>query len=75
VTQETSVRLPGCFAGFPAVVLHVAADGTVVDSNGHLERELGRAIVGQPFVSVLDSSSCGDKWERVLATADTTVSR
>ena len=67
MTQETSVRLPACFAGFPAVVLHVAADGSVLDSNGHLERQIGRAIVGQPFASVLDSASCGDKWERVLA--------
>ena len=69
VTQRTNVRLSACFAAFPGAVLHLAPDGTVLESNGWLERELGRAIVGQPFASLLDTASCGEKWERVLAGA------
>jgi signal transduction histidine kinase len=69
VTQRTNIRLPACFAAFPGAVLHLASDGTVLESNGRIERELGRAIVGQSFGSVLDTASCGEKWERVLAGA------
>ena len=67
VTQRTNVRLPACFAALPGAVLYLAPDGTVLESNGRLERDLGRAIVGQPFASLLDTASCGEKWERVLA--------
>ena len=69
MTTGASTRLPSCFGGFPGVVALVTADGTVLESNGRLEAELGRAIVGAPFADLLDSASCGDKWRRLLAAA------
>jgi signal transduction histidine kinase len=69
MTQVSGARLPACFAAFPAAVLQVTADGMVVDSNGRLERELGRSIVGEPFAAVLDATSCGEKWRRAITAA------
>ena len=65
--QAMAVHLPACFARLPGVVLLVSGDGVVTESNGRLERELGRQVVGQPFASALDADSCGDKWQRALA--------
>ena len=59
--------LPRCFTGYPAAVLHVSSDGTVIDSNGRLERELNRVIVGQPFAAMLDPESSSGKWNGVIA--------
>ena len=59
--------LGAALRGFPGVVCTVAADGTVLDSNGRLEREVGRAVVGTPFAAVVDVDASGAKWERLLA--------
>ena len=69
MTAGTSVHLPACFSRLPGVVLLVSSDGVVRESNGGLEREIGRAIVGQAFADVLDADSCGEKWQRVLGAA------
>lgn len=62
-------RLPACFAGFPGVVLHVSLDGVIRGSNGRLERALGQPVIGVPFASVIDTTTCGDKWDRILVIA------
>lgn len=64
--QAMAAHLPTCFARLPGVVLLVSGDGSITESNGRLERELGRHIIGQPFASVLDADSCGEKWQRAL---------
>lgn len=51
---------------FPAAVLEIAPDGTVLDSNGRLERKLERDVVGLPITRVLDEDSRA-KWDRLLA--------
>jgi signal transduction histidine kinase len=69
MSDEREVQLPACFAHFPGAVLQLSATGVVLESNGHLERELGREIRGHPFLDVLDAeSSCG-KWDRILSLA------
>ena len=71
--NETAIRhLPSCFAGFPGAVLHLSPGGRVMDSNGHLERELGRPVIGERFSEILDAESCGTKWNRVLAATSST---
>jgi signal transduction histidine kinase len=65
-------HLPACFAGFPGAVLHLSPGGRVIESNGHLERELGKPVVGERFSEIIDAESCGEKWDRVLAAASST---
>jgi len=63
----------------------VAPDGTVLNSNGHLERLIGREIAGAPLASALDETSqeklnsllssdppmrSGDRLELILVTPD-----
>ena len=50
----TSVRLPASFVGFPGIVVLMAADGTIVASNGCLEHELERPVVGTSVAAALD---------------------
>ena len=69
MTTGVGAHLPTAFRAFPGVVALVTADGTIVESNGRLERELGRPVVGTPFADVLDLASCGDKWARALMAA------
>jgi signal transduction histidine kinase len=69
MSDVASVHLPAFFSRLPAVVLLVSSDGVVAESNGVLEKELGRTIVGHPFTDVLDADACGEKWKRVLATS------
>ena len=61
--------LDGALRAFPGVACIVDADGTVRDSNGHLEREVGRAVVGTGFAALVDEASSGGKWDRLLAGA------
>ena len=70
-TGSAAPRAPldGALRAFPGVVCVVAADGTVLDSNGRLEREAGRAVVGTRFGAVVDEASSGAKWDRLLAGA------
>jgi len=71
--SETVIRhLSPCFVGFPGAVLHLSPDGRVMESNGRLERELGRVLIGERFSDVIDAESCGNKWDRVLAAASST---
>ena len=69
MSEATSVRLPACFGQLPGAVLLVSSEGLVAESNGVLEKELGRSLVGQPFASVLDADSCGEKWRLTHAAA------
>ena len=71
--SETVARhLAACLTGFPAAVLHLSPGGRVIDSNGRLERELGKAVVGERFAEITDAESSGEKWNRVLAAASST---
>ncbi|HEX2209415.1 MAG TPA: HAMP domain-containing sensor histidine kinase [Longimicrobium sp.] len=54
--------------GFPGFVLELSRDGTVLESNGRLERALERRVVGAPLASVLDGPS-RRKLETILARA------
>jgi signal transduction histidine kinase len=69
MSEATAAHLPACFAAFPGAVLHLSADGIVLESNGWLDRELGRGLVGQPFSAALDAESCGEKWSHILRDA------
>lgn len=65
----SDARLPACFGAYPGVVLRLSPAGTVLESNGGLERELGRDLVGSRFADVLDAGSSGLVWDAVLAGA------
>jgi signal transduction histidine kinase len=56
--------------GFPGFVLELARDGTVLDSNGRMERALERRVLGAPLGDVLDAAS-RRKLETILARAPT----
>jgi signal transduction histidine kinase len=43
--------------GFPGFVLELGRDGTVLESNGRIERALERQVVGAPLARVLDGPS------------------
>jgi len=72
MSQSVITHLPACFDGFPSAVLHLSPGGRVIESNGHLERELGKPVVGERFSEIIDAESCGEKWDRVLAAASST---
>ena len=72
MSQSVITHLPACFDGFPGAVLHLSPGGRVIESNGHLERELGKPVVGERFSEIIDAESCGEKWDRVLAAASST---
>jgi signal transduction histidine kinase len=72
VSQTVITHLPSCFAGFPGAVLHLSPGGRVIESNGHLERELGKALIGESFSDIIDFESSGQKWDRILASARAT---
>ena len=60
--SETVIpHLAPCLAGFPGVVMHLSPGGRVIESNGRLEREVGRSVVGEPFAEIIDAESCGEK--------------
>lgn len=61
--------LPSWLRRYPGAVLRISHEGVVLDSNGSLERELGREVVGRRFAELLDAGSSGTKWERILAGA------
>ena len=66
MNQAPSVHLPGCFAAFPAAVLHVSGDGIVLESNGWLDTELGTPVAGRPFTALVDERSVA-AWEKCWA--------
>jgi signal transduction histidine kinase len=53
----TALGVHPALRGFPGMVLELRRDGVVVESNGRLERELERGVVGHPLGSVLDGPS------------------
>lgn len=53
-------------AHWPGIVIAVV-DGTIVASNGCLEKALGRAVVGEGVTAVLDLESSARKWERIIS--------
>jgi signal transduction histidine kinase len=55
------------FRRFPGAVIRLSPDGTVLGTNGRLERELGLEISGRPFAELLDPESSLGKWHRALA--------
>ena len=59
MSQRVITHLPACFDGFPGAVLHLSPGGRVIESNGHLERELGKPVVGERFSEIIDAESCG----------------
>lgn len=58
---------PSFLRGYPGAVLHLSANGVILDSNGRLEQELGHEVIGRSFATLLDRDSSGQKWERLLA--------
>jgi len=54
--SETVIpHLGPCFAAFPGAVMHLSPGGRVMESNGQLERELGKAIIGERFSEIIDA--------------------
>ena len=70
MTGATS-RMPAYLRRFPGAVLGMSPDGVVTESNGCIERNLGRELVGLDFTEVLDPASSQQKWARILARAST----
>ena len=66
---ELDLRIPACFRHYPGVVLQLAPDGRVVDSNGVLDAQLARPIGGCSFGDLLDPASSGAKLDRLLELA------
>ena len=66
--SPSALGLHPLLRGFPGIVLELGRDGTVLESNGHLERTLERGVVNAPLGNVLDASS-RRKLEAVLARA------
>ena len=67
-TTPAALGLHPLLRGFPGFVLELSRDGTVLESNGRLERALERGVVGAPFAAVLDAAS-RSKLETILARA------
>jgi signal transduction histidine kinase len=65
----TGIGIPAFLLNFPGAVLQLTTDGEVISSNGRLERELDRPLVGTPFATVLDEESSAAKWTRFLHAA------
>jgi signal transduction histidine kinase len=65
MNRTVGTALPPALRAFPGVVLELAPDGHVLDSNGRLEAELERPVTGRPMSEVLDAAS-GLKLEEML---------
>jgi signal transduction histidine kinase len=53
----------------PAAILELSQDGVVRESNGRLEKLVGRDVVGRSFADLLDTTS-REKWRRLLERRD-----
>ncbi|HEU0077801.1 MAG TPA: HAMP domain-containing sensor histidine kinase, partial [Longimicrobiaceae bacterium] len=67
-TSPAVLGLHPLLRGFPGFVLELSRDGTVLESNGRMERALERGVVGTSLAAVLDAPS-RRKLETVLARA------
>ena len=56
-STRAGIGLHPALRAFPGAVLELAPDGVVLESNGFLERALGRAVAGQRLDGLLDDSS------------------
>ncbi|MBV9108843.1 MAG: hypothetical protein JO306_05525 [Gemmatimonadetes bacterium] len=65
MNKTVGTALPPALRAFPGVVLELAPDGHVLESNGRLETELDRPVTGRPMAEVLDAAS-GLKLEEML---------
>lgn len=70
ISDQSEMRLPAMLKGLPGAALQLSVDGVVLDSNGKLEKLVGRDVVGHSFGSMLDSSSQA-KWGRLMERRDT----
>ena len=57
-------------SAWPGIVLGIAPDGSVRASNGKLESAIGDDVTGRPFADLLDAESSRRKWERMLASPE-----
>src|SRR5690554_1480995 len=69
ITRDAGLH--DCLRVFPGIVVELAPDGIVLNSNGHLERLIGREIAGDSLASALDETS-QDKLQSLLA-SDTDI--
>jgi signal transduction histidine kinase len=54
------------FRRFPGAVIRLSPEGTVLATNGRLERELGLEMAGRSFADLLDPESSVEKWHKAL---------
>ena len=66
MSTPSSPGLHPVLRGYPGIVLELRRDGTVVESNGALERALERGVTGRPLGAGLDEPS-RRKLETILA--------
>lgn len=57
MNTQPRTELHPALQAFPGAVLELAPDGVVMESNGWIERELERALVGRRLADVLDVAS------------------
>ena len=65
-TRRAGQAMHPALRAFPGAVVELSPDGTVLESNGCLERALERGVVGARFDAVLDAAS-RRKLEQMLA--------
>ena len=65
MSTRSGTELHPALRAFPGAVLELALDGTVLESNGRLERSLERGLAGVPLAAALDRAS-GAKLEELL---------
>ncbi len=57
MSTRTGQGMHPALLAFPGVVVELGADGVVMDSNGRMERVLGRPVVGSRLEALLDRAS------------------
>lgn len=69
IADQSETKLPAMLQRFPGAALELSVDGIVLDSNGKLEKLVGRDVVGRSFGSMLDATSQA-KWGRLMGSRD-----
>lgn len=72
MTTATLLTATLDLTGWPGVVLRLLDDGTIVASNGRLEAQLDRRVIGRSVVGLLDEEASRQKWSRLIADAHST---